>query len=57
MKLMPCESIFHWVKGGRLANLCKDEIVSLVLSDVVNDSLDAIASGPTAPDNTVFFGL
>ena len=42
------------VKGGRLANLCKDEIVSLVLSDVVNDSLDAIASGPTAPDNTVF---
>ena len=42
------------VKGGRLAKLCRGEIVSLVLSDVVNDPLDAIASGPTAPDNTVF---
>lgn len=42
------------VKGGRLAKLCKGEIVSLVLSDVVNDPLDAIASGPTSPDNTVF---
>ncbi|MEK6738167.1 MAG: glycerate-2-kinase family protein [Planctomycetota bacterium] len=42
------------VKGGRLAKLCRGEIVSLVLSDVVNDPLDSIASGPTAPDNTVF---
>ncbi|MBI5308906.1 MAG: glycerate kinase [Planctomycetes bacterium] len=42
------------VKGGRLAKLCRGEIVSLVLSDVVNDPLDAIASGPTASDNTVF---
>lgn len=42
------------VKGGRLARLCRGGIISLVLSDVVNDPLDAIASGPTAPDNTVF---
>ncbi|MBI5307295.1 MAG: DUF4147 domain-containing protein, partial [Planctomycetes bacterium] len=42
------------VKGGRLAKLCRGEIVSLVLSDVVHDPLDAIASGPTAPDNTIF---
>ncbi len=42
------------VKGGRLAKFCRGEIVSLVLSDVVNDPLDAIASGPTAPDKTVF---
>lgn len=42
------------VKGGRLAKLCRGKIVSLVLSDVVNDQLDAIASGPTAPDKTVF---
>ncbi len=42
------------VKGGRLARLCRGEIVSLVLSDVVNDPLNAIASGPTAPDNTIF---
>ena len=27
-------------------------IVSLLLSDVVNDSIEAIASGPTAPDPT-----
>ncbi len=42
------------VKGGRLAKLCRGETVSLVLSDVVNDPLDAIASGPTSPDNTTF---
>ena len=29
-------------------------VVSLILSDVVGDSLDSIASGPTAPDETSF---
>lgn len=42
------------VKGGRFVKMCKGEIVSLLLSDVVNDQLDAIASGPTAPDYSTF---
>jgi glycerate 2-kinase len=42
-------------KGGRLAeNLYPARVVSLIISDVVGDSLDAIASGPTAPDPTTF---
>jgi hydroxypyruvate reductase len=43
------------VKGGRLAQLAfPATVVSLILSDVVGDSLDSIASGPTAPDPTTF---
>lgn len=43
------------VKGGQLARLAAPKrIVSLILSDVVGDPLDAIASGPTAPDPTTF---
>ena len=42
------------VKGGRLVRICKAEIISLILSDVVNDTLDAIASGPTSPDSSTF---
>ena len=43
------------VKGGRLAQLAYPAtIVSLILSDVVGDPLDSIASGPTAPDETSF---
>lgn len=43
------------VKGGRLAQLAYPaKILSLILSDVVGDRLDSIASGPTAPDNTTF---
>jgi glycerate 2-kinase len=39
------------VKGGRLAAaLAPATVLSLVLSDVVGDDLDAIASGPTVPD-------
>lgn len=41
------------LKGGGLALLANGaRIVSLILSDVVDDSLEAIASGPTAPDPT-----
>lgn len=29
-------------------------IINLILSDVVGDPLDVIASGPTAPENTTF---
>lgn len=43
------------VKGGQLARLAYPAtIVSLILSDVVGDRLDTIASGPTVPDNTTF---
>lgn len=39
------------LKGGGLARLTAPaRIVSLILSDVVNNPLEAIASGPTAPD-------
>ncbi len=39
------------LKGGGLAQAANDaQILSLILSDVVGDPLEAIASGPTAPD-------
>lgn len=40
------------VKGGRLARATKARVVSLILSDVIGNPLEAIASGPTAPDPT-----
>ena len=43
------------LKGGRLAQRCRaGRIVALVLSDVIGDALDAIGSGPFAPDPTTF---
>lgn len=43
------------IKGGRLAErLQKAHTVSLIISDVVGDRLDTIASGPTVPDSTTF---
>ncbi|MEW5940789.1 MAG: DUF4147 domain-containing protein [Chloroflexota bacterium] len=42
-----------FLKGGGVAQLAKGaRVLSLILSDVVGDSLEAIASGPTAPDPT-----
>lgn len=42
-------------KGGGLARLAfPATVVSLILSDVVGDPLDVIASGPTVPDPTTF---
>jgi hydroxypyruvate reductase len=43
------------VKGGRLARLAyPSTVISLILSDVVGDSISDIASGPTAPDPSTF---
>ncbi len=43
------------VKGGRLAQMAYPaSVASLILSDVVGDDLDVIASGPTVPDSSTF---
>lgn len=45
-------------KGGNLAkklhNSSGATLISLIISDVVGDDLDAIASGPTVPDKSTF---
>src|SRR5438132_4056736 len=42
-------------KGGRLAEkLHPATILSLIISDVVGDKLESIASGPTVPDDTTY---
>jgi glycerate 2-kinase len=40
------------VKGGGLARATKAQVISLILSDVIGNPLEAIASGPTVPDPT-----
>ncbi|MEM7008546.1 MAG: glycerate kinase [Thermodesulfobacteriota bacterium] len=43
------------VKGGRLAQLVyPSTLISLILSDVIGDNLDVIASGPTVADTHTF---
>jgi len=43
------------VKGGRLAALAyPSSMISLILSDVIGDNLDVIASGPTVLDTHTF---
>ncbi len=42
------------VKGGQLAQVCAAPATAFVLSDVLGDRLDVIASGPLAPDPTSF---
>ncbi len=43
------------LKGGQLARLAQPAtVLSLLLSDVIGDSLDVIGSGPTAPDRSTF---
>jgi len=43
------------IKGGRLAKkVWPATLITLILSDVVGDKLDVIASGPTVPDSSTF---
>ncbi|MEE1170474.1 MAG: glycerate kinase [Anaerovoracaceae bacterium] len=40
------------VKGGRFAEICSPaKVFTIVLSDIIGDPLDMIASGPAAPDS------
>jgi glycerate 2-kinase len=43
------------VKGGRLAEAAfPAAVLSLIISDVIGDDLDVIASGPTSPDGSTY---
>ncbi len=43
------------VKGGKLGQkIAPARMISLIISDVVGDKLNTIASGPTVPDSTTF---
>lgn len=43
------------IKGGRLTRASYPaSLIALILSDVVGDDLDVIASGPTVPDSSTF---
>lgn len=43
------------VKGGRLAQAAYPaQMLTMILSDVIGDRLDVIASGPTSPDGSSF---
>ena len=43
-----------FVKGGQLAQSTKAHIISLVISDIIGNPLQFIASGPTCADTTTF---
>ena len=42
------------IKGGKLLTHLRGQVISLIISDVIGDKLDTIASGPTYFDNTTF---
>jgi glycerate 2-kinase len=43
------------IKGGQLVRYCNGALlISLILSDIIGNPIESIASGPTAPDPTTF---
>jgi len=42
------------IKGGQLVKKSKSRVVSLIISDIIGDPIDFIASGPTYPDSTTY---
>ncbi len=44
------------IKGGGLARRCRAPLVTLIISDVIGDPLDVIASGPTVEDSSTAAG-
>lgn len=54
-EINPIRKHLSRAKGGLLARHANPaQVVSLLLSDVIGDPLDTIASGPTYPDSTSF---
>jgi len=43
-----------FVKGGQLVNSAKCTIISFIVSDIIGDPIEFIASGPTYPDSTTY---
>ena len=43
-----------FVKGGHFAAYSKCKIISLIISDIIGDPIQFIASGPTHPDSTTY---
>ena len=43
-----------FVKGGQLAKLTKAKIISIIISDIIGNPIEFIASGPTAIDSTTY---
>src|ERR671938_677225 len=44
------------IKGGQLIRFVNNSctVVSLILSDVIGDNMEIVASGPTVPDSSTF---
>lgn len=42
------------VKAGQLAKAANCSVLSLIISDIIGDPIESIASGPTYPDSTTF---
>lgn len=49
-ELNTVRKVISATKGGKLASKAKCQVVSFILSDIINSPLDLIASGPTVPN-------
>jgi len=43
-----------YVKAGQLAKAANCSVLSLIISDIIGDPMESIASGPTYPDSTTY---